>query len=338
VDDVNVELRHLRCLTAIVDAGGFTGAAAELGVSQPAVSRALAALEDALGVRLLRRSSREMLLTAAGERVLARARRVLAEIDELAWEVGSGGGRLRLGHAWGAVGEQAIELQRRWATSHPDLTLYLVRTNSPTGGLAEGACDVAAIRSAADTLLADHPWSDRRFNSTVVGLESRYCALAASDLLVRRRYLRLADLADRTIAVDPRTGTTTPELWPADQRPEFEEIHDIDDWLAVIATGRCVGITTESTVSQYRRQGVTFRQLRGTPPVPVRLLWWRDDPHPAITDLVGILADLYRGSLRRGIDRERTGRARPAGTLTTPATERFTDSARRPPVGPLARR
>ena len=46
---MDVELRHLRCLVAIVDAGGFTGAAAELGVTQPAVSRTLAALEDVLG-------------------------------------------------------------------------------------------------------------------------------------------------------------------------------------------------------------------------------------------------------------------------------------------------
>jgi DNA-binding transcriptional LysR family regulator len=295
MDDRDVELRHLRCLIAIVDAGGFTGAAAELGVSQPAVSRTLAALEDALGVRLLRRSSRELLLTAAGERVLVRARRVLAEIDELAREVGGGGGRLRLGHAWGAVGEHTVELQRRWAAAHPEVTLYLVRTNTPTAGLAEGACDVAAVRAATDTQLTGTPRSDRRFSSTVVGLESRYCAVATSDPLARRRHLRLADLADRTIAIDPRTGTTTPDLWPPDHRPDFEEIHDVDDWLAVIVTGRCVGITTESTVSQYRRQGVAFRQLRGTPPVPVRLLWWRDDPHPAIPELVGILADLYRG-------------------------------------------
>ena len=55
---MDVELRHVRCLVAIVDYGGFTGAAAELGVSQPAVSRGLAALERQLGVRLLRRTSR----------------------------------------------------------------------------------------------------------------------------------------------------------------------------------------------------------------------------------------------------------------------------------------
>src|SRR5512133_1922916 len=103
---MDVELRHLRCFIAVVDAGGFTGAAAELGLSQPTVSRTLAALEDALGVRLLRRTSREVLPTAAGERVLARARRVLAEVDDLGREARSGGDRLRVGHAWAAAGER----------------------------------------------------------------------------------------------------------------------------------------------------------------------------------------------------------------------------------------
>ncbi|MGH3586792.1 MAG: LysR family transcriptional regulator [Pseudonocardia sp.] len=289
---MDVEMRHLRCLVAIVDTGGFTGAAAELGVSQPAVSRTLAALERGLGVRVLRRTSREVVLTAAGERVLATARRVLAEIDDLALEVRSGQRRLRIGHAWAAVGERTLELQRRWAAQHPDVTLHLVRTNSATGGLAEGACDIAVVRTPSEGDVAR--FDARRFETVVVGLESRYCGLAAGDPLARRRQLRLSDLSDRVLAVDPRTGTTTVELWPPDARPEVEEIHDVDDWLAVIATGRCVGVTTESTSTQYRRPGIVFRRLRGAPPVPVRLIWWRDDPHPATAEVVGLLAELYR--------------------------------------------
>ena len=174
---MEVELRHLRCLVAIVDAGGFTGAATEIGVSQPSVSRALAALEVVLGVRLLRRTSREVLLTAAGERVLARARRVLADVEELAREASGGDGWLRVGHAWAAMGEHTVEFQRRWAAQHPGVVLQLVRTNSPTGGLAEGVCDVAVVRTPSEGNRID----SGRFDSTVVGLESRFCALAADD-------------------------------------------------------------------------------------------------------------------------------------------------------------
>jgi DNA-binding transcriptional LysR family regulator len=291
---MDVELRHLRCLVAIVDAGGFTGAAAELGVTQPSVSRALAALEDVLGARVLRRTSREVVLTAAGERVLVRARRVLAEVEDLVGEARSGHTRLRLGHAWAALGEHTVELQRRWAASRPDVSLHLVRTNTPTAGLAEGACDVAVVRAPPGSARLD----PGRFDSAVVGLESRYSALATDDPLARRRQLRLADLVDRVVAVDPRTGTTTLELWPPDARPAAEETHDVDDWLAVIAGGRCVGVTAESTLTQYRRHGVVFRRLRDAPPVPVRLVWWRDDPHPAAPALVGLLAELYRGRVR----------------------------------------
>jgi hypothetical protein len=103
---------------------------------------------------------------------------------------------------------------------------------------------------------------------------------------------------DRVLAVDPRTGTTTPDLWPPGSRPEVEEIHELDDWLDVIAAGRCVGVTAESTTRQYRRQGVIFRRLRDAPPVPVRLVWWRDDVHPATSDVVGLLAELYRSPAR----------------------------------------
>lgn len=188
------------------------------------------------------------------------------------------------------MGEHTVEFQRRWADHHPEVSLHLVRTNSPTGGLAEGACDIAVIRTPSEADRID----TARFDSAVVGLESRHCAVAASDPLARRRQIRLADLSERVLAIDRRTGTTTTDLWPPERRPEVEEIHDVDDWLAVIASGRCVGITAESTLTQYRRQGVVFRRLRGAPPVPVRLLWWRDDPHPATPDVVDLLVELYR--------------------------------------------
>src|ERR671936_265111 len=110
-----VELRQLRCLVAIVDEGTFTDAAIALDVSQAAVSRTLASLERALGVRLLRRTSREVTPTAAGLRVLAHARRVLAEVSELVRAAPSDHPSLRIGYAWSAVGRHTAAFQRRWA-------------------------------------------------------------------------------------------------------------------------------------------------------------------------------------------------------------------------------
>jgi DNA-binding transcriptional LysR family regulator len=281
---MNVELRQLRCLVAIAEAGSFTDAAIDLGISQAAVSRALASLESALGVRLLRRTTREVTLTAAGSRVLPHARRALAEVDGLVREATTGHTRLRIGYAWSAMGPHTLAFQRRWAVLRPDVELQLVRANTATGGLAEGACDLAITRVAAD---------HTRFADAIVGLERRYCAVAADDPWAARRSLRLAEFTGRVVLIDRRTGTTTVDLWPPGARPEVEEIADIDDWLTVIATGRCVGITAEATVTQYPRPGVVYRPLRDAAPIPVRLVWWRDDPHPATSSAVGLLTELY---------------------------------------------
>lgn len=283
---MDVELRQLRCLVAIVDEGTFTDAAISLAVSQAAVSRTLAALERELGVRLLRRTSREVVPTVTGLRVLTHARRVLAEADALVLEATSGHAHLRIGYAWSALGRHTLTFQRRWSDQHPETELHLLRVNSPTAGLAEGAADLAVVRRALD---------DRRFDSAIVGLERRFCALAGGDPLARRRSVRLADLSSRTLLIDRRTGTTTAQLWPADSRPATEETQDVDDWLTVIATGRAVGVTAEATANQYPRPGVVYRPVRDAEPIAVRLAWWREDPHPATSAAIGLLTEIYQG-------------------------------------------
>ena len=282
---MDLELRHLRCLAAIVDSGSFTDAAIELGISQAAVSRNLIALEQVLGVRLLHRTSRSVTPTTAGVHALAQARQVLAAADNLVAEATTGHTRLRIGHAWAAMGRHTREFQRRWAARYPDVELELVRTNSATGGLAEGLCDIAVMRTPVD---------GRRFESAVVGYERRFCALAADDPWARRRSVRLSEMADRTVLVDRRTGTTTPELWPADARPEIRETREVDDWLAVIAAGGAVGVTAEGTTTQYQRDGVVFRPLRDAPPIAVRVIWRRHDPHPSTHAAIAMLSELYR--------------------------------------------
>jgi DNA-binding transcriptional LysR family regulator len=284
---MDLELRHLRCLVAIVDAGTFTDAAIELGISQAAVSRNLIALEQILGVRLLHRTSRSITPTTAGVHALAQARQVLAAADNLVAEATTGHTRLRIGHAWAAMGRHTREFQRRWAVRYPDVELHLIRTNSATGGLAEGLCDIAVLRTAVDST---------RFASAIVGHERRYCALAADDPWAHRRSIRLGEIPQRTLLIDRRTGTTTPGLWPPDAQPHTRDTRDIDDWLAVIAAGGGVGITPEGTTNQYRRDGVVFRPLRDAPPITVRMIWRQHDPHPSTHAAIALLTDLYRGA------------------------------------------
>ncbi|TCC63029.1 LysR family transcriptional regulator [Kribbella pittospori] len=284
---MDLELRHLRCLVAVVDTGTFTDAAIELGVSQAAVSRNLLALEGRLGVRLLHRTSRSVTPTTAGVQVLARARQILNDVDELVAEATTGHTRLRIGHAWSAMGRHTAEFQRRWAAEHPEIELQLIRTNTSTGGLAEGLCDLAVVRTHIDL---------RRFAHTTVAQERRYCALPADDTLARKRTVTLDQLRDRVLVIDRRTGSTTADLWPGEARPRIEYAHDVDDWLSAIASGRCVGVTPQATTAQYRRDGVVYRPLRDAPPVDVHLIWHRQDPHPATQAAVDLLSGLYQES------------------------------------------
>jgi DNA-binding transcriptional LysR family regulator len=282
-----LELKHLRCLVAIVDTGSFTDAAIELGVSQAAVSRTLLALEEILGVRLLHRTSHSVTATTAGVQVLARARHLLADADDLVRDAATGHTRLRIGHAWGAMGRHTAEFQRRWHERYPDIELHLIRHNSPTGGLAEGLCDLAVVRTAVD---------ERRYEQAVVGYEARYVAMASDDAWARRRSIGLRELRERVVILDRRTGTTHAGLWPADDQPQMEYTKDIDDWLTAIETGRYIGVTPRSTAVQYRREGIVYRPLRDADPVPVRFVWRRHDPHPATHAAVALLADLYRAA------------------------------------------
>jgi DNA-binding transcriptional LysR family regulator len=78
-----MDLRQLRYLDAVARARSFTAAALDLHVAQSALSQQVAKLERELGVELLRRTTRRVEVTEAGELVLARGRRALAEADAI---------------------------------------------------------------------------------------------------------------------------------------------------------------------------------------------------------------------------------------------------------------
>jgi LysR family hydrogen peroxide-inducible transcriptional activator len=78
-----VSLRQLQYVAAVAEARSFRRAAEACAVSQPSLSAQVAEAERALGVRLFERDRRRVLVTAAGETLVARARRVLVEADDL---------------------------------------------------------------------------------------------------------------------------------------------------------------------------------------------------------------------------------------------------------------
>jgi DNA-binding transcriptional LysR family regulator len=83
----------MQAFVAVADLRGFAPAARKLGLSPPAVTRLIAALEERLGARLLQRTTRSVALTDAGARYLERARRILADVEEA--ELTAEGERIR---------------------------------------------------------------------------------------------------------------------------------------------------------------------------------------------------------------------------------------------------
>lgn len=277
-----LDVPSLRLLVACVSEGTITDGALQVGLSQAAASRAIAALEAELGTRLLRRGPRGVIPTPAGNRVVTQARRVLAEVDALRTVVDSESSTLRVGYAWAAFGAHTDGIRKSWAADHPGTRLELVHVNSRTAGLAEGLVDIAVIRLPVDP----------RFTSVEIGRERRFAAVPADDPLARRRSLTLADLAGRVVVTDPETSTTTASLW-SDRAVTIRHIRDMEEWLDEIATGGAVGTTAEATVARHPRRGVAYRLIRDAPLIPVALAWWPDDAARDARTLIGIAREHY---------------------------------------------
>lgn len=76
-------IRSMRLFIRVVERGSFSGAATDFGLSHGMASAAIKALEERLGIELIRRTTRRMALTEAGEDYLERARHILSEVDAL---------------------------------------------------------------------------------------------------------------------------------------------------------------------------------------------------------------------------------------------------------------
>ena len=82
-----MELEQLRIFTAVAEHGGFSAAARRLYISHSTTSRAVAALEEELGVKLLERGSHSIKLTPAGELLLREAKSLLDAAEAIADKV-----------------------------------------------------------------------------------------------------------------------------------------------------------------------------------------------------------------------------------------------------------
>jgi len=279
-----VELRHLRAFLAVADEGNVTRAAAHLGLTQPAVSRTLAALERHLGIRLVDRSTHHLALTPEGVAFRDKAAAAVAAFDEA---LDTGRLRhwpLRLGHAWSAFGPYTTPLLRGWQERYPATPLELLRIDDRTAGLTRGEVDAALLRG---------PVEAPGLVTEVLFTEARVAAVTADGPLASVTSLRLADLAGGPVVLNTVSGTTTPALWPPEARPAATlTVANTDDWLTAIAAGRGHGVSAASTAAMHPHPGVAYVPLDDAPGIPV-LLARRDGPgHPALPKLAALAREI----------------------------------------------
>ncbi|MFC9793954.1 LysR family transcriptional regulator [Streptomyces sp. NPDC127584] len=146
-----MQLSHLRVLLAVAEHGGFTAAAEQTGMSQPHVSRSIAALEADLGTPLLLRRREGIALTEAGQRVVSRARETIRHFDlvrsDVAAAVGQVAGSLRLASLPSATGTLIAARLRSFGDRYPQVSVRVLEGYSPEirAWLGNGAAEVGVV-------------------------------------------------------------------------------------------------------------------------------------------------------------------------------------------------
>jgi DNA-binding transcriptional LysR family regulator len=148
-------LRDMRAFVRVVERHSFSAAATSLGLTPSAVSRLVSRLEDRLGLRLLLRTTRRLRLTSEGEVYFARARSILADIDEVETEVrklrGAPRGRLGINTSNAFGIHQLVPALPEFLQRYAEIEVDLSFTDRVTDLITEHA-DVAIRAGQVDEL------------------------------------------------------------------------------------------------------------------------------------------------------------------------------------------
>ncbi len=257
----------LRVLREVAQAGSFSAAAHSLGYTQSAVSRQVAALEAVAGRRLFDRSRNGVTLTAPGTRLLARAVRILDELDDALREVHGdeiAGGPVRLG----AFATAAAGLVPKALASLPrELKVSLREGTTPalTRALRAGTLDLAILAQTPpfrppDTESPALELTTLSERELVIGVSAGHPFASAGAVDVQQLNGQVW-AASRSDPGDSLLG-----VWPGlTERPDIRYI--ARDWLAklhIVAAG--LAITTLAPVMlDVLPDGVKVVAVRGEP-------------------------------------------------------------------------
>lgn len=190
-----LKLQHFRLFAALDETGQISAAAELLALSQPVASRLAMEAEQLSGAVLYNRTSRGVVLTAAGQALARRARRIIIEIEEAGrelQEVHSGrAGRVKIGSVTGPAFEHVLPVIRQARITLPQITIHVDVATSDVlaSALLEGNLDFAFARIPANR-------DPRLFNTRAVGPEPMSLVVRAGHPLLRSPPESLATLME----------------------------------------------------------------------------------------------------------------------------------------------
>ncbi|HWL85499.1 MAG TPA: LysR substrate-binding domain-containing protein [Polyangiaceae bacterium] len=280
---MDVHTRKLRYFLTVAEKLNFSRAAAELRIAQQALSKQIRELEEAAGAPLLRRTTRSVELTAAGEIFLAAAKQALAALDagaEAARRVSQGVvGTLRVGFVTGAALELTGAILDEFRAHHPQIVLDLreFALEDPSAGLAEAWADVAFVRP---------PISLRELEFEPLFTEPRVVALPIHHRLAGRRSVSVRDLLEEPIAV----GCSADAVWRADwtldayrngtPAPRIVHTRSQTEEIGLVAMGVACSITAAAAVRFVPHASVSYVRIEGIAGSTLGIGWRRDRRTP----------------------------------------------------------
>ncbi|MGV9557226.1 LysR family transcriptional regulator [Streptomyces sp. NPDC003401] len=272
---MELEVRHLRVLCAIADAGSLHKAARELGMAQPSLSTQLRRIEQLLGGPLFARDCTGSRPTALGQVVVSRARPLLAELSALVTESrtaaarAADGPRLRIG----ATASRAIpgwlsRLRARMPAVEPTLRMD-VSANALLRQVTDGRLDLAFVHEVEGSPLRVPNGLCLR---VLVEREPQFVTMAADHPAAAGREVRLADLAHDRWMVDATVDGEWDGVCRALRAEGIEPDLLHGDYLTayfLAAIGEVVTVSQPTALPP--RSDLVVRPLRGDP-IGVRLL------------------------------------------------------------------
>ncbi len=290
-------LRQLRYFVAVARELHFGRAARRLHMTQPPLSAQIQRLEDELGVSLLERNRRSVLLTEEGRFFLDEAERILEGVDQAIRrmeEVKEGiRGTLRIAFVGSSGFVVLPTILKHFRREYPAVKLVLVEMTSAEQQLAlpEGSVDVGIARE---------PSGSAELLEVAIGSESMVVALPSGHSLAAEPRVRLADLRDQDFIFQPRsTGLRYHDLLLSACREAgfspriVQEANHLQTHVNLVASGMGLSLLPES-VRVLRMPGLVYRELEG-PPVRTTtvLARVRTDPRPLPRQFTEITRRLF---------------------------------------------